>query len=479
VSRPRSPETTDTIVALATPRGPGALGTVRLSGGKARRLARRLFRPWRHDPLFPPERVAVTGAALCPGRAGMGHTGRASRKREDEAIDSGVLIFFPARASPTGEDLVEVTLHGSPTVLDLFVRAAVGAGARPAFPGEFSYRAFLNGRLDAVQAEAVDDLVRARTEHQARAAYRQQSGALSRAVERPRGELVGWLARLEGSIEFSASEEEEFLDRKALLGGIAAIRESLDALLSQAGRGLALSRGARVVLAGPVNAGKSCLFNALVGSDRAIVSPHPGTTRDFIEAEIDWDGIPVTLVDTAGERIAASRDPVEEEGRRRSTAMQREADLILWLLDGSGAAAGAPPASVTGGPRRLSVVSKADAGWPLNPDAVASAADGAYLRVSARTGQGLAQLRARALEVLAPGWDRAEPPVVTRIRQESCLMEAVRALDEGAELARQGAGEELVVIPLQRSLERLAELTGRGGQEEIYHRIFASFCIGK
>jgi tRNA modification GTPase len=478
VSGSQSPETADTIVALATPRGRGALGTVRLSGAKARALARRLFRPWRDDPSFPPERTAVTGTALCPGD--REETERSGSAGDAEAIDRGVLVFFPAAGSPTGEDLVEVTLHGSPTVLDLFVRGAVRAGARPALPGEFSYRAFLNGRLDAVQAEAVDDLVRARTSHQARAAYRQQSGALSRAVEEPRRLLVDWLARLEGSIEFSATEEEDFLDRDALLAGIVAIRKVLASLLGTAERGLALSRGARVVLTGPVNAGKSCLFNALVGFNRAIVSPHPGTTRDFIEAEVDWEGIPVTLVDTAGNRREASPDPVEREGRRRGAAEQREADLILWLLDGSGEEVEPVPEPVSGGPRRLVIVSKTDAGWPVDREAAAAAAGGPFLRISARTGDGLPQLRAQALGLLAPGWDRSETPMVTRIRQQSCLAAAVRALDDGWELvASQGAGEELVVVPLQRCLERLAELTGRGGLEEIYDRIFASFCIGK
>ena len=477
MSGSQSPETADTIVALATPRGRGALGTVRLSGAHARALARRLFRPWRDDPAFPPERTAVTGTALCPG--GAAETETIGRAGDAEAIDRGVLVFFPAAGSPTGEDLVEVTLHGSPTVLDLFVRGAVRAGARPALPGEFSYRAFLNGRLDAIQAEAVDDLVRARTAHQARAAYRQQSGALSRAVEEPRRLLVEWLARLEGSIEFSATEEEDFLDRDGLLAGIVAIRETLAYLLGTAERGLALSRGARVVLSGPVNAGKSCLFNALVGFDRAIVSPHPGTTRDFIEAEVDWEGIPMTLVDTAGNRREESPDPVEREGRRRGAAVQREADLVLWLLDGSGKDMEPAPEPVSGGPLRLVIVSKTDAGWPEDHDAAAAAAGGPFLRVSARTGEGLPQLRAQALELLAPGWDRSETPVVTRIRQQSCLAAAVRELDDGSELASQGAGEELVVVPMHRCLERLAELTGRGGLEEIYDRIFASFCIGK
>jgi tRNA modification GTPase len=468
VNEIRRPETADTIVAVATPPGAGALGTVRLSGPAARRLAGSLFRPWRGAETFPPERTAVSGTALCPG----------SESSEAEAIDHGVLVYFPARSSPTGEDLVEVTLHGSPMVLDLFVQGATRAGARPALPGEFSYRAFLHGRLDAIQAEAIDDVIRARTAHQVRAAYRQQSGALSRAVEGSRLLLVDCLARLEGSIEFAATETEEFLDREDLLAALGRVRGSVASLAAQAGRGLTLRQGARVVLAGPVNAGKSRLFNALAEFDRAIVSPHPGTTRDYIEAEVDWDGIPVTLVDTAGDRQEGSGDPVEQEGRQRGESLRREAELILWLLDGGGQPA-QPPPRPAGAPPRLVVVSKADAGWPRDPEAARAAAGGRFLSVSARTGQGLERLRAAVLESLAPGWDRGEPPMVTRLRQTRCLEQALETLEEGVQLTREGAGEELIVLPLQRCLARLAELTGRGNLEEIYDRIFSSFCIGK
>ena len=402
-----------------------------------------------------------------------------------EPLDHGVLVFFPAADSPTGEDLVEITLHGSPVVLALFAAAAQACGACQARPGEFSYRAFLNGRLDAVQAEAIDDLVRARTAHQARVAHGQQTGALARAVEPARQALVDWLARLEGSIEFGATEDEDFLRRKDLVSGLAALAASLDGLLAQAGRGLLLNRGVRVVLAGEVNAGKSTLFNAWLERDRAIVSESPGTTRDILEAEVAWEGLPVMLVDTAGERTGVSpaagtgMDPVEQEGQRRGAAARIDADLVIWLLDSTVSPAVPLPPPVAGEAERLLVMSKADLVVPRDGMVVAGLDPANPLAVSVRTGAGLDDLKRAALALLAPGWDRRERPLVTRLRQQGCLQRAVTALTEARELAASGAGEELIVVPLGDVLTALAALTGRGDLEEVYDRVFSSFCIGK
>jgi tRNA modification GTPase len=402
-----------------------------------------------------------------------------------EALDHGVLVFFPAADSPTGEDLVEITLHGSPVALALFAAGAQSRGARQARPGEFSYRAFLNGRLDAVQAEAIDDLVRARTAHQVRVAHDQQTGALARAVEPTRQALVDWLARLEGSIEFAATEDEDFLDRQDMVSGLASLAASLEGLLAQAGRGLLLNRGVRVVLAGEVNAGKSSLFNAWLERDRAIVSASPGTTRDILEAEVAWEGLPVVLVDTAGERTGVSPaaakgvDPVEAEGQRRGVAARIEADLVIWLLDGTVSPVLPPPPPLPGEADRLLVVSKADLAVPRDGTVVAGLDLAEPRAVSVRTGAGLDDLKGAALALLAPGWDRRERPLVTRLRQQGCLQRAVTALTEARELAASGAGEELIVVPLGDLLMALADLTGRGNLEEVYDRVFSSFCIGK
>lgn len=524
----RRPETHDTIVAVATPPGRGALGTVRLSGPDACALSRHLFRPWHEVEPFPPARRAVSGHALAlpaggasrPGAGPMGAgpgarppeaLSRAARRASGstvsgaragdvtsetgcvpeagEAVDHGVLLHFPAAESPTGEDLVEITVHGSPLVLQRLVEAAVGWGARPALPGEFTYRAFLHGRVDAVQAEAIDDLIHARTEQQARAAYQQQCGALSRAVEAPRTQLIECLARLEGSIEFAATETEDFLEPAALALALDRIRAHLQDLLASAVRGLRLQSGARVVIAGPVNAGKSSIFNRLVEFDRAIVSPVPGTTRDVIEREVEWDGWPVTLIDTAGDRdpqtlLSPADDTIEGEGQRRGLAARRDADLILWITEVGSPTA--PPPREPGAPPLLCVVNKmdlvpgsgTDAGIATGVDIRTSEESGA-LRISALTGAGFIDLRAAAIRVLAPGADSTALPLVTRLRQKTCLERAAAALDEAITLVRCHTGEELIVIPLHRALEEFAELTGRGNLEEIYDRIFSTFCIGK
>ncbi len=497
------PESGDTIVAVATPPGRGALGTVRLSGPGVRRLIPRLFRPWRADPGFPPARLAVSGTALDlagaaappadpPAGPGTG-AHRPELAVQEVPLDHGVLVFFPAASSPTGEDLAEITLHGSPPVLARFLESAVAAGARLALPGEFSYRAFLAGRLDAAQAEAVDDLIRARTAHQARVAHQQQTGALARAVEPARVLLVEWLARLEGSIEFSATESEDFLSQAELNAAMASAEADLSRLLAAADAGMTLARGARVVLAGPVNAGKSSLLNALLGRERAIVSAAPGTTRDYIEAEVEWDGLPVTLVDTAGEGLPL--DPVEAEGQRRGADERAGADLVIWLADASAATAaalaGPPPSPPPGAPPMLPALNKIDllapedaaAEIPAAPDPGGSQVGGGpeagWLPISARTGAGLDELRRRALALLAPGWDRAQPPLVSRLRQKTCLQEARDAVAGARRQAGAGAGEEIVAVHLGQALAALAALTGRGDLEEVYDRIFSTFCIGK
>ncbi|MFQ5766672.1 MAG: tRNA modification GTPase [Acidobacteriota bacterium] len=479
----RLPETEDTIVAVATPPGRAALGMVRLAGRRARRLAVRLFRPFHPDPAFPQPLQAAAGTAL--------------REPGGAPLDRGVLVFFPAAASPVGEDLVEVTLHGSPVVLSLYLEACTAQGARPALPGEFSYRAFLHDRLDAAQAEAVDDLVKARTEHQVRVAHRQLCGALGKAVEPVRRLLVDELARQEASIEFSSTEEEDFLPVRQFEASLQQARASMLPLLQSAGAGLALAQGCRVVLAGRVNAGKSSLFNRLLGAERAIVHSGPGTTRDLVEGQVEWEGLPLTLVDTAGLRRedvqppdagvlsrdpgrdgaaspAAPRDPVEAEGLRRGRQARLEADLVLWVRDVTQPSWEEPP----GGPVPFLVV---DNKIDLSPQCeTARPTPGQTgLPVSARTGEGLKRLKNRIIQHLVPGWNRDEPPFVSRLRQKRCLEEVLAALDEAAGLARQDAGEEIVVLALKRALEHLSRLTGRGGREEIYDRIFSSFCIGK
>ena len=334
--------THDTIVAIATPPGRGGIGIVRLSGpgahGDARarwsrascRL-RRAMRRWRNpaDSRIPRRsRRPHSGAAQAdPASAGF-----ASALPNAAAIDQVVVTFFPAPASYTGDDVVELSAHGSPVVLNTIVSAAMRAGARLAEPGEFTLRAFLNGRIDLMQAEAVADLIDAVTPLQARSAFDQLQGTLTRTIGEIDAALFDLVARLEASVDFP-EEGYHFVDPASVAEAIDGIIGRTRSLLADGKRGRLVREGLQIAIVGRPNVGKSSLFNALVGASRAIVTEVPGTTRDLVTETVDLDGLRVTLVDTAGLRDTA--DVVEAEGVRRSTGAAGVADLILIVSDGS------------------------------------------------------------------------------------------------------------------------------------------------
>src|SRR5688572_12533030 len=304
----------DTIVAIATPPGRGGIGVVRLSGACARDLAAQVVT--RREPLAP---RAATLTKVCVRDAGM-----------SRGSDRAIVTWFPAPHSYTGEHVVEISTHGSPVVLREIVGALVAAGARLARPGEFTLRAFLNARIDLAQAEAVADLIDAATPLQAQTAFDQLEGTLSARIEELDRALLDLIARLEASLDFP-DEGFHFIEPHDVGERIERLVAGLDALLSHEGRGRLIRDGATVVIAGRVNAGKSSLFNALVGHDRAIVTAIPGTTRDLLTETIDLDGLAITLVDTAGEREAL--DAVEREGISRAARARSAADLTLIVID--------------------------------------------------------------------------------------------------------------------------------------------------
>src|SRR4051794_23779604 len=303
--------TTDTIVAIATPSGRGAIGVVRVSGPRAQQVTSALVA--RNAPLEPRR------ATFSKLTAGAIH-------------DQVVATFFPQPASYTGDDVVEIATHGSSVVLNAVVAAALREGARLAAPGEFTLRAYLNGRIDLPQAEAVADLIDAATPLQARAAFDQLNGTLTTAIGEVDAALFDLIAKLEASVDFP-DEGYHFVEPGSAALSIEAIAERIDALLATASRGRLVREGATIVIAGAPNAGKSSLFNVLVGAHRAIVTAIPGTTRDLLTEVVDLKGIRATLVDTAG--IAESTEPVEVEGIRRARAAAAVADLILLVHDGS------------------------------------------------------------------------------------------------------------------------------------------------
>lgn len=448
--------TTDTIVAVATPPGHGGIGIVRLSGTEAAAIAGRLIGRTR---AFAP-RMASVGTVRAAGLA----------------IDEVVVTWFQAPASYTGEDVVEIGAHGSPVVLKQIVERAMDEGARLAEPGEFTFRAYLHGRIDLVQAEAVADLIDAVTPLQARAAVDQLEGTLTRVIGAIDVALFELCARLEASLDFP-DEGYHFITRDAASAELDAIGRQLDDLARDGRRGRMIREGATVVIAGRPNVGKSTLFNALVGADRAIVTDMPGTTRDVLTERIDLEGLVVTLVDTAGLREAG--DAVEAEGVRRAREAQEVARLVLMVVDGAAALSEEERSQIGAGAlRRVVVVTKADlpAAWSADeePGVRADA-----VRVSVRSGAGLGELRRRIVSALTGEEPRSDAPAMSNVRHlalvdraRAVVARARRALDEGAT-------EELVLAELAEAREALESIVGRRTPDDLLRHIFGRFCIGK
>lgn len=444
-------EDTDTIVAVATPPGSGGVGIVRLSGPRARPIAE----------------------AICERRLRPRHAHHVRFRDTDTAtIDDGIAIFFAAPASYTGEDVVEMQAHGSPAVLQQLVARGCALGARIARAGEFSERAFRNGRLDLAQAEAVADLIAAADARAARAARRALEGEFSRRVDAIGDALLAIRVHVEAAIDF-ADEPIDTLGDAQLRAQLAQAEAALAALLADAERGRRLRDGLHAVIVGPPNAGKSSLLNALAGHDRAIVTEIAGTTRDLLHETIRVDGVELTLVDTAG--LHAGGDAIEREGMRRAQAELARADLALVVVDARDPVAGlaAVAAAVEAVPQRIVVHNKAD----LLADAAAVGTAGP-LCVSALTGSGLAVLH-QALRVASTGTeDAGEGAFTARARHVDSLRRAAAALAE-ARTALDSEALELAAESLRLAHDALGGITGRVLADDLLGRIFASFCIGK
>jgi tRNA modification GTPase len=446
----------DTIVSIATPPGRGGIGVVRISGPDAGGIGSALT--GRTEPF------EARRATLARVRAA------------GAAIDRAVLTFFPAPNSYTGDDVLEISAHGSPVLLGAIVDASMSAGARLAEPGEFTFRAYLHGRIDLVQAEAVRDLVAAVTPLQARAAFDQLEGTLTTRIREIDGDLFDLAARLEASLDFP-DEGYHFLDSESAAREILAVVERIDALVADAGRGRLVREGAQVAIVGRPNSGKSSLFNRLAGAGRAIVTDIPGTTRDLVTEVVDIAGVAVTLVDTAGLRAAAA-DAVEEEGIARAHAARRVAALTIVVLDGS-----QPPGpddreilAVSEGTPRVVVANKSDLplAWP------AGAFRGVeILPVSAMTGAGIDALRDGLTAGLAGREGLRDTPAVTNMRHANLMARAAEALRRAAAAAAAGTPEEFVAADVSDARARLEEITGARTPDDVLHAIFDRFCIGK
>ena len=454
----------DTIAAIATPPGEGGIGIVRLSGPQALEVASRIFSASSGtDPRELASHTIRHGCVVDP--------------REGTVIDEALLLLMRAPRSYTGEDVVELHGHGGRVSIRAILNAVLRHGARPALPGEFTRRAFLNGRLDLAQAEAVLDIVGAKTEAGLKAAVRQLHGGLSARVQELRGELLSMLAALEASIDFP-EEGLEFPEVGGLEKRIYHIEEALQALIQKAKEGRLLREGARIVIAGRPNVGKSSLLNALLGRERAIVSVVPGTTRDTVEEEFQIGGIPVRLIDTAGLGREAT-DPVETEGVRRTRGALEQADLTVVVMDGSDQIT-SQDLQAWGEPRdpRVLVVNKSD--LPAAQAAVTyqDRFGGQPLFTSALTGQGVEELRAELGRLLGGG---AESEAITMVgpRHAEALERAERQLSVARTGLAQGVPVELVALDTRAALDALGEILGETVTEEVLDQIFRDFCIGK
>lgn len=447
----------ETIAAIATASGAGGVGIVRLSGARARAIGE-----------------ALCGRALTPRHA---HHVR-FRDEHGATLDDGIALYFVAPASYTGEDVVELQAHGSPALLQELLARCCQLGARRARPGEFSERAFLEGRLDLAQAEAVADLIAAGDVRAARAARRALDGEFSRRVEALADELLAIRVHVEAAIDF-ADEPLDTLGGAALRARLECLSAALEDLLVAAERGRRLRDGLHAVIVGPPNAGKSSLLNALAGSDRAIVTDIAGTTRDLLHEVVRIDGVELTLVDTAGLREGGDR--IEREGMRRARSELERADLAIVVLDARELDAGraAVAEAIAGVPRRLWLYNKADLVEAGTGGVALSAATEPALLVSALTGAGLAPLHERLRQLArGDGAEGAEGAFTARQRHVDALGRARAELaDAASHLQREAL--DLAAEALHAGHDALGEITGRVRPDDLLGHIFSSFCIGK
>jgi tRNA modification GTPase len=443
----------DTIAAISTPPGEGAIALVRVSGANAVQIADKIFRG-KEEPSRFASHVQHLGEIV---------------GAENQLIDQVVLSIHRAPASYTGEDLVEISCHGGTLVSAKVLEACLRAGARAARPGEFTERAFLNGKMDLTRAEAVIDLIRARTDLALRSATEQLEGRLGDQIRKIRDELIALLAHINASIDFPkegiAPDEGE-----TLCARLDCILEEIAALLATADQGRVLREGVRVVIYGATNAGKSSLLNRLLGYDRVIVSDTHGTTRDTIEETVNLDGVPIRLLDTAG--LRASESELESEGIARTEKSLQLADLRLHIADRN-----APkPAHFNGRAddgNEIIVLNKSD--LPEESDWKNFTA----LRISCVTGEGLPELQTEILARIRQQNLRPESAVAINTRHRDCLRRALESCDRARSALSQGLSQEYVAVDLDQGLRAVGEVIGVVGVEQILDSVFSQFCIGK
>lgn len=468
--------TNDTIVARATAPGAGAVAVIRVSGPGALSVLRRLFRPSRPSPGTPDSPLSPVARRLMHGCI-VGRDGR--------SVDEVLAVFMPGPHSYTGEDCLEIQGHGGPAVTRGVLEEVLAAGARLAEPGEFTKRAFLSGKLDLSQAEAVADLVSAPGRGAAHLALDTLRGHLGGLIARLRARLTDLRAQICLAVDFP-EEEAEFVGPEVLGPGVSAVLDEIVKLLADFRRAAPLRDGALAVLAGPVNAGKSSLLNALLGRDRAIVSAVAGTTRDYLEEGVDLDGLLARLTDTAGLRDGAGE--VERLGMDKSLALMDDADLVVLVLDGAARPGPDEEAAIFEAARRrgpdwtLVAANKADlAACQASPVARLGELGFETVRVSAKTGAGLEGLagRMRSRILGSHGGEIASEAAIPNLRQARALEEARDELLALLGDLRAGAPPDCLGVRLETACAKLGEITGEITPEGVLEAVFGRFCIGK
>ena len=459
----------DTIAAVATPVGIGGIGIIRVSGSLSRRVAERIFR-----------KRNVLNLHLRPYHL---HLGDIISPCSQEVIDEVLLAYMPGPRSYTREDIIEIQCHSGYVVVEKILSLIVSQeGVRPAEPGEFTRRAFLNGRLDLTQVEAIIDLISARTGAALRQATEQLGGALNEKILDFRRKLTMVIANIESAIDFP-EEDIEVFSPEEIVGSLEGVKEELNGLLSTYDEGRVFREGLKTAIIGRPNVGKSSLLNALLEEDRVIVSHVPGTTRDTIEESVNIHGIPITVVDTAGLPFYPTSDPVEQKGIERARAKTSQADLVLFVLDRSLPLTDNDRALFKEFERKrlVIVLNKADLPAKLDPSAFPEhLRDSPIIEVSAKYHEGINELRTAIYELITYRWEVSAAPVfINRLRHRVSLEEAVEGLDQAIESMNNRVSLEFVAPDVKRSLAILGELVGETTSEEILDHIFSEFCIGK
>jgi tRNA modification GTPase len=469
----------DTIAAIATPPGEGGIAVIRISGKKSTEILERVFKKEGKGGVSEME----------SHRLYLGHI---FDPESEKTLDRVLCVFMKSPHSYTGEDVVEIHSHGGYLVPKRILSLIFKHGARPARPGEFTLRAFLNGRMDLAQAEAVADVVNAQTEEGLRQAELQLEGVLSRRVDEFKETLMDILAEIEAHVDFPEEDIDQFV-REGMIQRLARLVEEMDRLLSTYEKGRIIKHGVYTAIVGKPNVGKSSLLNQLIMRERAIVSPYPGTTRDFIEETIDIKGIPLRLVDTAG--LRATADEVERVGVEFAKKKAEEAELIIAVVDGSSELdeddfevlnrvreSMATDAASRDNKKGILVINKSDLPQKLPEERLAGILPkGRIVRTSAKLGFGMEELKDKIYEVLIGRRDRMEGNeiIITEFRHKVAIERAKESLAAFLKAMKRGESPEFLAVDLRSALDFLGEITGEVTTEDILGRIFSKFCIGK